>query len=121
MKPILLSVATLAILGAPSLADVKLARLLSDGMVLQRDAPIRIWGKADPGERVTVKLADSGRFTTADEAGEWEVVLPKRPAGGPFELTATGKNTATVKPTASSAGAVPGPKSDDATATTTAP
>ena len=45
-----------------------------------------------------------------------------------FECTTAGisttgplTNTATVKPTASSAGAVPGPKSDGATATTTAP
>lgn len=97
MKRLLLSAVALSALATGSFADVKLARLLSDGMVLQRNAPIKIWGKADPGERVEVKLGDTGKFAFADEAGEWQVVLPKRPAGGPFTLTATGKNSVTVK------------------------
>ena len=33
-------------------AQIKLPRLLSDGMVLQRERPVRIWGKANVGEAV---------------------------------------------------------------------
>ena len=35
-------------------AKVKLPSVLSDGMVLQRERPIKIWGTADPGENVVV-------------------------------------------------------------------
>jgi hypothetical protein len=41
---------------AALLADVKLPALISDNMVIQRDAPVRIFGKADPGEAVTVRF-----------------------------------------------------------------
>ena len=36
--------------------DVKLPRLVSNGMVLQRDADVRIWGWANAGEKVIVKF-----------------------------------------------------------------
>ena len=101
MKRVSLCAVALTVLSSGAFADVKLANLLTNGMVLQRNAPIRIWGKARPGERIRVTLnkaesqvtAGLGRMTTADEAGEWEVVLPKLPAGGPYELIAQGDNT----------------------------
>ncbi len=31
-------------------AKVKLPAILSDGMVLQRERPVKIWGNADKGE-----------------------------------------------------------------------
>ena len=37
-------------------AKVKLPSVLSDGMVLQRESPIKIWGTAEPGEDVVVTL-----------------------------------------------------------------
>ncbi len=37
-------------------ATVKLPRLISNGMVLQRDAPFKIWGWADPSEKVKVEF-----------------------------------------------------------------
>lgn len=77
-------------------ADVRLPSLISDHMLIQRDAPARIWGKADPGEQVTVTLAGGTRSTTADALGRWEVFLPPAQAGGPFELTVKGKNVLQV-------------------------
>ena len=41
---------------AVALAEVQLPALISDGMVLQRDAACRVWGKAGPREAVTVEL-----------------------------------------------------------------
>jgi sialate O-acetylesterase len=66
-------------------------------MVLQRNAPIKLWGKAAPGETVTVFLGGNQRTVNADEAGEWEATLPKMAAGGPFELQVRARNTLTVK------------------------
>jgi len=40
-------------------ANVRLPRLISDGMVLQRDVPVKIWGWATPGEKVTLHLKKS--------------------------------------------------------------
>jgi sialate O-acetylesterase len=49
-------------------------------MVFQRDAPIRVWGWADPGTTVNVSLGEEPVGTTAGEDGRWQVTLPARPA-----------------------------------------
>ncbi len=72
---------------------VKLPNILSDHAVLQRDAPIHIWGWADPGESVTVTFHDHQRPAIADRLGRWEVYLPPEHAGGPFELRIAATNT----------------------------
>ncbi|KAF0094644.1 MAG: hypothetical protein E1N59_1648 [Puniceicoccaceae bacterium 5H] len=73
-------------------AEVQLPRLLSDGVVLQREAPVRIWGWADAGEAVTVTLGDAREQTEAASDGTWQVELPEHEAGGPLELTVRGDN-----------------------------
>jgi len=84
--------------GAATRADVRLPRVLSDRMVLQRDQPIPIWGFAAPGEEVTVTLGDNNSAkTTADGKGNWRVNLAATPAGGPHKLTIAGKNTLTLQ------------------------
>jgi sialate O-acetylesterase len=62
-------------------------------MVLQRDAPVPVWGQASPGEKITVSIAQVKRQTKADKQGNWSVTLPPHSAGGPFELLVTGDNT----------------------------
>ena len=47
----------LALLAANARADVSLPKILGDNMVLQRDKPLPIWGRAAPGEEVTVRFA----------------------------------------------------------------
>jgi len=61
---------------------VELPRVFGDGMVLQRDQPILVWGRADPGAGIDVALGDDRARATADAAGEWRVQLPARAAGG---------------------------------------
>lgn len=84
---------------SPVYADVTLPRLLSDGAILQRDKPLTIWGWADAGEKVTVTFAGQQKVTVAQASGadpaSWQVTFPARKAGGPYELTVTGKNTIT--------------------------
>ncbi|MEW6356018.1 MAG: sialate O-acetylesterase [Planctomycetota bacterium] len=78
-------------------ADVKPHALFSDNMVLQRDTPLPVWGWAEPGEKVTVKLCGKEASAAADDKGKWMVKLDPLPAGGPFEMTVAGKNTITIK------------------------
>ena len=81
----------------PALAEVKLAAIFSDYMVLQRDMAMPVWGTADPGEKVTVTFDGQSQNATADAKGKWKVSLSKHKAGGPFEMTVSGTNTLTVK------------------------
>ena len=61
--------------------------LFQDHAVLQRGEPIRVWGWARPGERVTLQL-DGGPSHTAraDSAGAWRVSLSPLGAGGPHTI-----------------------------------
>jgi sialate O-acetylesterase len=70
-----------------------LPHLFSDHMVLQRDSEVRVWGWADPGEKISVSLAGQTKESSADGGGHWKVVLPAMPAGGPFVLRVRGKKT----------------------------
>ena len=67
-------------------AKVKLPAILSDGMVLQRERSVKIWGNADKGESVTVVFKKKKFSTVAGEDGKWLVELPPMKAGGPFEM-----------------------------------
>ena len=68
-------------------AKVTLPQLFQDGMVLQREKTIPVWGKADAGEAVSVTLNKKTCQTTATADGRWRVDLPKMKAGGPYILT----------------------------------
>ncbi|MEM9415135.1 MAG: sialate O-acetylesterase [Planctomycetota bacterium] len=84
---------------SPTQAEVTLPSVISDHMVLQRDAEVRIWGWAEPGEEVMVFFGEPGSseagkvFVVADDAGEWEVMLPEQAGGVVFELRITGSAT----------------------------
>lgn len=81
----------------PLRAEVRLPALIADHMVVQRDAPVRIYGWAAPGEAVTVRLAGQSVSTSADETGRWEAWLRPLSAGGPYDLIVAGNNTITVR------------------------
>lgn len=79
-------------------AAVKLPAIFGDHVVLQRDMKIPVWGWADPGEKISVRLGGGMPLeAAADEKGAWRVELPAMPAGGPHELTVTGTNVVTVR------------------------
>ena len=78
-------------------AQVKLPRVIGDGMVLQREQSISIWGWASAGEKVSLKIKGENFVTTADKAGNWEIELPPQAAGGPHELEIRGKNEITIR------------------------
>jgi len=72
--------------------DVKLPHIFGSHMVLQRDMKDRVWGKADPGEEVTVSIGEQKKTTNAATDGKWSVTLDPLPAGGPHTMTVEGQN-----------------------------
>jgi len=76
-------------------ADVTLPRLLSDGMVLQRNQPVVIWGWASEGERVTVQLATQTRRTRAKNR-RWQVTFAPLQTGPGFQISIQGNNHLTL-------------------------
>ena len=79
------------------IADIKPAGIFGDHMVLQRQKPLQVWGQAEPGEYVTVSFNGQSIKTQAKDDGNWQVELKPMEAGGPFELTITGKNQIVFK------------------------
>ena len=69
-----------------SFGQARLPRLVSDGMVLQRDVPIRIWGWASPGQTVTVRFNGETGNTVTNADGRWALILSPRKAGGPYNM-----------------------------------
>ncbi|MFZ4986761.1 MAG: sialate O-acetylesterase [Blastocatellia bacterium] len=92
-RSIMLLLVVLLTLTVNSLAEVRLSSIFANGMVLQRDRPVKIWGKANVGEAVTVRFRGEELKTVADALGRWEVFLKPGSAGGPFELNIQGNNS----------------------------
>lgn len=67
-------------------AKVRLPRLISDGMILQRDTEVKIWGWAASGETVNLKFLSQNYKTKADKKGNWSIIIPAQKAGGPYTM-----------------------------------
>lgn len=102
----LLPMAMACLLACPSAAQAAegseaplLHAMFQDHAVLQRDQPIRVWGRAQPGEEVKLVFAGKRARTSADSDGHWQAQLPALKAGGPHELTVStgGGATQTVR------------------------
>ena len=79
-------------------ADVTLNNLFGDHMVLQQGIQNKIWGKADPGEKISISIAGQSHATVAKKDGSWSVQLDAiMEYGGPHALTVAGNNTQTLK------------------------
>ena len=67
-------------------------------MVIQRYRPVPIWGKADPGEMVTVGFRGQSKKTTAGNDGKWRVNLDSMSATAtPAPMIIAGKNKIELK------------------------
>lgn len=81
---------------ATATADVTMAAIFSDHAVLQQKETLPVWGWAEPGEEVTISIAQQSQKVKAAADGSWRVDLTKMDAGGPHTLTAKGRNTVTI-------------------------
>jgi len=92
---LILPVVFMAVLGAAPAAhaDVKLHRVFTDHMVLQRDINVNVWGWAAPGEKVAVQFGGQSPSALTDDKGKWSVKFaPMKANPTPQNLTVTGKN-----------------------------
>jgi len=69
---------------------VKLPSIFTDHMVLQRDKPVPVWGKAEPGEEVIVEFAGQKKSAKADASGRWMVKLDPMPANAESQVLKAG-------------------------------
>ncbi|WP_080057843.1 sialate O-acetylesterase [Spirosoma aerolatum] len=92
----LLIICLLCILTNSTQAQLRLPRLISNGMVLQRDTPLNIWGWAKAGEKITVRFNRKTYKTVTDATGKWQVKLPSTAAGGPYSMDIVGSTQLTV-------------------------
>lgn len=93
----LLFVLILFFVSHPGFSQVRLPRLISDGMVLQRNTELKIWGWAAPNESVTVTFNKKTYQTKADANGDWQVKLSPIKEAGPFEMKIDASNHLVVK------------------------
>ena len=74
-------------------AEVKLARLFSDHVILQRQKPIPVWGWANANENVNVSLGRQNKTAQADANGKFTVIFaPLEATGEPLELKVAAKS-----------------------------
>lgn len=91
--------ASLLLLASVVAADIRLPAVVGDNMVLQRGRKVPLWGWADPGETVAVKVSWKAKEqrVTVGQDGKWRLDVPAPAVGGPYEITLTGKNTIVLK------------------------
>ena len=78
-------------------SNLKLPSLIGDNMVLQQKTDAKIWGKAAPGQKISVSASwNVNGQTKATKDGKWMVILPTPDAGGPYTVTITAKDTAVL-------------------------
>lgn len=78
-------------------AKARLPKFFSDHMVLQRDAPITVYGWADAGKTVKVSFKNQNLEAKTNSNGEWSITFPAQTAGGPFEMVISEDNKITFK------------------------
>lgn len=67
-------------------AGLSVPGFIGGNMVVQRDRPVPVWGKAAAGENVEVTFGEQKRTTFANKKGDWRVIFDAVKAGGPFMM-----------------------------------
>lgn len=75
-----------------SICQIRLPRLISDGVVLQRNKKVNIWGWASPNEKIKLIFKEKSYTTETDQQGNWAFILPAQKAGGPYKMVFKASN-----------------------------
>jgi sialate O-acetylesterase len=95
MKAAVLLFLSLASLMLP--AQVRPYHIFDNNMVLQRDKPVKVWGLADPQEKVKVEFGGQSKSAVANQQGEWSVWLDPMSANAkPGDMKVKGKSSPVV-------------------------
>lgn len=80
-------------------AEVRLSAIFTDGMVLQQEKSVPIWGWASPSSRVDVHTSWDGKSYSvrADANGAWRVQVHTAKAGGPYTIRIKEQHTITLQ------------------------
>ena len=65
---------------------IKLSPLISDGMILQRNSPVQIWGKSKPLSKIKLTFLNVDYNVSSDQEGNWQVNLDALEHGGPYKM-----------------------------------
>lgn len=79
-----------------SVAQLQLAKVFQDHMVLQRDKPITVWGTSQKRKRISITFNGRTYTTRPDKTGQWSYTLPAMEAGGPHLLRVSSRKEAVM-------------------------
>ena len=92
MKQILIYLNIIFLTSGNVFGDVRLPAILSDNMVLQRDAAVPIWGWANPGEEISVRCewTENEVKIITNQTGAWQTIISTPASGGPYHMIISG-------------------------------
>jgi sialate O-acetylesterase len=67
-------------------AELSIFPLFQNNTVFQRDIKVPVWGKADPGDEITVTFADQTKTTKTSDDGKWRIDLDPMPANATAQI-----------------------------------
>src|SRR3974390_1157458 len=79
--------AALLVAYASARAELSLPKMFSSNMLVQREQPVRVWGKSAPNSTVQVDLGSRNATAHAGADGSWQASLDPVSVGGPYTLT----------------------------------
>ncbi len=89
MKPYFILILIFWCLTNSLAAQIELAGIFTNNMVLQRDVEIPVWGWSTKGKIITLIFKNNTYQAKADKTGKWQIKLPPTPAGGTYQMTVT--------------------------------
>ena len=87
----------LSLVVLPIRSEVKLPCFINNGMVLQRDIEVPVWGWASVGEKIQIEFNGATYNTVTGEDRKWKIKLNPSKAGGPYQIAVKGNNTIILK------------------------
>jgi sialate O-acetylesterase len=98
LPPACLSLGIAVLLATAARAELVLGTPFRDGAILQRNKPVPVWGRADPGEKIAVDFSGRHAEAVADAQGRWQAALAALPASDqPSRLVVAGKQRVAVE------------------------
>lgn len=79
------------------MAQIRLPKLISDGVILQRNEKVKVWGWAAPNELIKLEFKAKTYTAKANPKGDWNIILPAQKAGGPYEMVLKASNEIKIK------------------------
>lgn len=85
------------VIASPNAENLKISKMFSSNMILQRDIKVPVWGWAEPGGTVKVEFNGQSIETIVGKDGRWMVKLKPMKSGGPFTMTVSGQKNIKFK------------------------